>query len=377
MRLSSIIKELSIKYSKFSILIITSLLLSIPVLQSCSENEPTRIGSNLPRVGYGVSGILFENNLVLWYRENSGERTELFSQMYMTRLDEENFPVWNDFPENFLVSGGVNRDGIPALVNPKFVEPGSPEATYLANDDLILGVEINGEVKAYPHNILWWHEIANDQVGGKDIIMTLCPLTGSGILFEKPVDGDNIGAFTPLPVVETTWQNWKTLYPETMVISAETGFDRNYTSYPYGNYRDEDSTPLFNLRSGDIDQRFPPKRMVIGLIGETTQKAYTFDKLSSSATVNDIFEGENVLIVSDIDERLALPYLRDVNGQTLTFTRTGTDPFVMTDAETGSTWNILGEATGGTLQGQQLEKIAAYNAFWFAWAAFWPDTEVF
>ncbi|MGH1364628.1 MAG: DUF3179 domain-containing (seleno)protein [Calditrichia bacterium] len=368
----------TVKYTVFYRIFCFLLFPTLLLLQSCSQDPAsTSEDITINRVGYGVSGILFENNLVMWYRENSGERTELFSQMYMTRLDEADFPVWTDFPDEFLVSGGVPRDGIPALVNPTFVTANAAGASYLKSIDLVLGVEINGEVKAYPHNILWWHEVVNDQVGGKDIIMTFCPLTGSGVLFEKPVNGDSVGAFTPLPVIETTWSNWQSLYPETKVIAENTGIDRNYTRYPYGDYRAEDSFPLFSLRTGSIDERFPPKRMVLGLVGETGQKAYPFSSLDSSAVVNDEFDGKNVLILSDIDERMAQPYSRDLNGQTLTFTQTGTAPFQMTDAQTGSTWNIIGEATAGSLQGQRLEPIAAYNAFWFAWAAFWPDTEVY
>ncbi|MBC6952373.1 DUF3179 domain-containing protein, partial [candidate division KSB1 bacterium] len=194
--------------------------------------------------GFGVSGLLFENNLVMWDRENQGSRSELFPQMYFTRADAANFPTWNSFPSDKMASGGVPRDGIPALTNPKFVPASSSEASYVRNTDLVLGAVINGEARAYPENILWWHEIVNDEIGGQRVMMTFCPLTGTGLFFRAPDRAANVDRLELLPVVETTWEKWKELYPATVVISRNTGFNRDYTAYPYGNYRSEQSQPL-------------------------------------------------------------------------------------------------------------------------------------
>jgi len=357
------------------------LLITLFAIWGCSSSDSSNGNIVTPtpstKTGFGVSGLLFENNLVMWFRETDGNQSELFPQMYYTRADADNFPVWNNFPQDDVISGGVPRDGIPALVNPPFVSPGSNEADYLADDDLVLGVVINGEVKAYPHNILWWHEVANDVIGGENVIATLCPLTGTGMIFKTPADGNTARVLELLPVIETTWRNWLKLYPNTRVISKNTGVNRNYTQYPYNNYRVENTNPLFSLRTGNIDTRFLPKHNLLGLRVGDQQKAYPFSRLDGKPVVNDTFNGLDLVIVSDLPERLAIPYERRVDGQNLTFRVSSTQPFAMKDDQTQTTWNIKGEATSGPLAGSRLKQIPAHNAFWFAWAAFWPQTLVF
>ncbi|MDL1879062.1 DUF3179 domain-containing protein, partial [Cytophagia bacterium CHB2] len=149
------------------------LLVSLSLCAACNNDnsanplDDKNSNGSSGKAGFGVSGLLFENNLVMWDREHQGSRSELFPQMYFTRADAANFPTWNTFPSSQMVSGGVPRDGIPALTNPKFVEPASSEASYLRDTDIVLGTVINGEAKAYPENILWWHEIVNDAIGGQ------------------------------------------------------------------------------------------------------------------------------------------------------------------------------------------------------------------
>ena len=98
-----------------------------------------------------------------------------------SRYDDPSFLI------SHLVSGGVSKDGIPALTNPTFVEP--DEVNYLAEDDVVMGLVINGEPRAYPHNIGWWNEIINDRVGDQSVVVSLCPLTGTGQVFNA-TDGD-------------------------------------------------------------------------------------------------------------------------------------------------------------------------------------------
>lgn len=366
------------------ILIATSFIL----ISGCSNNLPTNSAGggnsgftphdeNLTNTGFGVSGLLFENNLVMWDRENDGSRNELFSQMYFTRLDASDFPVWGAFPSRYLVSGGVPRDGIPALVDPRFVTAGSIELDYLHNDDLVLGAVINGVVKAYPENILWWHEIINDNIGGVDVIMTLCPLTGTGMLFRAPANSNNVDRLELLPVVETTWQKWREMYPNTQAVSKNTNYNRDYTVYPYSTYRDENVPPLFGIRTSPIDSRFPPKHTILGLIFDDVQKAYPFSRLEDNPVINDHVNGREILIVSQLNARLAVPYDRAIDDNVLTFRIEKTEPFTISDNETGSLWDIKGHAISGPLNGKQLDQLPAHNAFWFAWSVFWPQTLVF
>ena len=168
-----------------------------------------------------------------------------------------NYLSVSSFPLGELVQG-ANPDAIPALTDPAFVSAGSAQASYLREDHIVMGVVLNGEAKAYPQNIGWWHEIVNDVVGGTPIIVSFCPLTGTGMVFDATGDdGLRVTAGVSgwlfnsnlvlrdrrdgqtlypqmthtavtgprtnevlelLPVVETTWGNWKKLYPATQVI---------------------------------------------------------------------------------------------------------------------------------------------------------------
>jgi len=209
------------------------------------------------------------------------------------------------------------------------------------------------------------------------VVMSFCPLTGTGLLMGRPSDPNAADKLELLPVVETTWRKWREMYPNTVTISSNTGFDRNYAVYPYGGYRSETTLPLFALRTGSLDGRFPPKHTVLGLIVGNVQKAYPFERLESSSVVNDQVNGRAVVIVSELAERLVIAYDRSVSGQLLTFERRAGARFEMQDKETGTVWTIKGEAVSGELVGQKLDQVPAYNAFWFAWAQFWPDSEVF
>lgn len=326
------------------------------------------------------------------------------------------------FPRDRIVSGGVARDGIPALTNPTFVAPGA--IAYLEEDDLVLGVVIDGEARAYPHNIGWWHEIVNDRLGDRSISVTFCPLTGTGLVFDTTgedgeqfqlgvsgllynnnlvlydrrdrstlypqlygtgVDGERRGeSLTLLPVVETTWRAWKTLYPDTGVIESGTYSLSRYTRYPYGNYRTDDGYLIFGLRP-TLANNFSPystsygaKDMVLGLRLNGEAKAYPFEELGGQTVVNDQLGGIDVVVAFDSASQMALPFARQVDDQILTFERReGAFPFQLRDLETGSTWTILGRAVDGPLAGTQLTQVPAHNAFWFAWVTFWPETDVF
>ena len=193
--------------SMVKIIVILAFLVSMSIW-SCNEDNtvyPNGGGnSNVPTVGFGVSGLLFENNLVMYFRGNDGRKSELFPQMYFTRSDAPNYPVWGQFPLNLVVSGGVPRDGIPALTNPIFVPPNSLELNYLQDSDLVLGVV--GPPRSAEDFMLWSHEIVNDTIGTEKITVTLCPLTGTGLVFRTPIEGSTIDQLELLPVVETTWR---------------------------------------------------------------------------------------------------------------------------------------------------------------------------
>jgi len=331
-----------------------------------------------------------------------------------------------------LLSGGPGKDGIPAMTNPLFVAPS--EVSYVGEEDLVLGVVINGEARAYPENLGWWHEIINDRIGDQSIAVTLCPLTGTGLVFNATdQDGSQIefgvsgllinsnlvmydrrddatlypqmiytgisGSFKDqqlelLPVVETTWAMWKRLHPDTRVAQLGTGLDRYgdrqrsnygsvelYLTYPYGNYRtNHGDLFLFVQETATPDLSIlRAKEVVLGLCLDGQAKAYPFRDLPDGAVVNDVVGSTPLVVVFDRTSHTAIPYNRTVADQTLNFYAVAPEgplPVEFKDVETGSRWNLLGEAIAGPLQGQRLVQVPAYNSMWFAWDTYHRGAEV-
>jgi hypothetical protein len=323
----------------------------------------------------------------------------------------------------------VGKDGIPALTDPVFVSTTSADAGYIADSDPVMGLVIGGEAKAYPHNIGWWHEIVNDVVGGHPVVVSLCPLTGTGMVFDG-VDGErritmgvsgwlfnnnlimydrrddetlfpqitHRAVFGPgkgedldlLPVVETTWGFWKRLHPNTAVVSGQGHFYpiASYSGYPYNRYREPNSEPMFPISPGlDVNplaRLYNHKELTMGLRSSDAVKAYPFEEMDKEAVINDRLGIDEIVVVFHRDTQMAIPYHRriihDGNSITLTFDWAASGdsvfPFAMVDRQTRSVWNLMGEATEGELSGHKLRQFPSHNAFWFAWATFWQNTTV-
>ena len=327
------------------------------------------------------------------------------------------------FPYDAIVSGGPAKDGIPALTNPNFVGPSFVE--YLRPDDLVLGVVINGEARAYPHNIGWWHEIVNDKIGGRAISVTFCPLTGTGLVFDatdahggqfqlgvsgllfntnlvmydrrdgdtlypqmafKAISGPRRGeSLQLLPVVETTWDTWRTLYPRTRVIEKGLYHLQTYAKYPYGDYRTNHDYLLFDLviplhnNGNRWATQLERKERVLGVRLDGESKAYPFSAMGERAVINDRVGGVDIAVVWDRASVLVVPYARVVDGQTLTFDPVAVADFPffgLRDRETGTLWDARGLALEGGLAGKQLVQVPAHNSMWFAWVTFWQTTAV-
>ncbi|MCG8607403.1 DUF3179 domain-containing protein, partial [bacterium] len=281
----------------------------------------------------------------------------------------------------------------------------------------------NGQARAYPHTILDWHEVINEDARGNAIAVSYCPLTGTAIVFDTNLRGrrvvfgvsgllfnNNLIMFDRetnshwpqmrlqcdegqlrntrqivLPSIETSWGSWKKLYPNTVILSSNTGFDRPYdqpgTAYP--DYNLLESRALFPLTYRDT--RLPPKQRVHGvLVGEgpdaDQSKAYLIDSDQEARVINDRVGDAAVLVVDSGANNFVTSYSRTLNGQTLTFQMLGAAesfPFNFKDIETGSTWNVLGEAIAGELAGNRLQNTLSFNAYWFAWGVFFRDAEIY
>jgi hypothetical protein len=330
--------------------------------------------------------------------------------------------VEESFPIELILSGGVPKDGIPALTNPPFAVAAAGPA-YLSDADLVLGVVINGEAKAYPHNIGWRHEIVNDWVGGHPVAVTFCPLTGTGLVFDaRDADGGHFelgvsgllintnlimydrrdgrslypqmtftGVRGPrkreelrlLPVVETTWGTWKRLYPATLVVEVGADNPAPYLRYPYGEYRTDNGLLLFPLETpleenpNPLATAYPAKDGMLGLRFAGEAKAYPFAAMGQRAVLNDEIGGVEVVVLWDQQADIAVPYLRRLDDRVLDFEATEEGfPFGLRDRQTGTRWNFKGEALKGPLAGRRLLRVPGHTSFWFAWMTFWPQTAV-
>lgn len=271
-------------------------------------------------------------------------------------------------PEN-IVSGGPPRDGIPALTEPEMTA--GDKADYLRDSDLVLGVEMEGQARAYPTRILVWHEIVNDTIAGKPVAVTFCPLCGTGIAFErrlgdktlefgvsgllynsdmlmydrnteslwsqipgKAISGSMAGKqLEKIPVQHTEWGDWLAQHPETRVMTLDTGHQRDYDNYPYRGY--EQSLQLM-FPVEHRDKRYHPKDLVIGLAEGNKARVWPFHELmKTDGRISDQFDGKPVTVVFNKDSQSA---------------------------------RILNEDG---------ELLPATTAFWFAWMTFYPHSGVY
>ncbi|MDT8388448.1 MAG: DUF3179 domain-containing protein [Thiogranum sp.] len=272
-------------------------------------------------------------------------------------------------PEDEILSGGPPREGIPAIDRPKFMN--AVMARSIAPSDRVLGIVHSGVAKAYPVSIMNWHEIVNDTFGDEAIVVTYCPLCGTGIayfaragdqvlkfgvsgllynsdmlLYDRqteslwsqirkqaisgPMKGERLQV---VPMMHTSWQDWRQRHPASLVLSTDTGYSRDYTRSPYAGYEQSGSL-YFPVRAQD--QRYHPKEWVLGVEINGEFKAYPFVELEKTSNpIRDTLGGQDITVEYDKRHRTAVA--RDASGDVL----------------------------------------PAIRAYWFAWYAFHPETGVY
>ena len=271
-------------------------------------------------------------------------------------------------PAEQIEPGGPVRDGIPAIDSPRFIS--ASQADFLNSNDRVLGISLQGQQKAYPVRILDYHEIVNDRVGDTAVVVSYCPLCGTGMAFlasrngkafdfgvsgllynsdvllydrqteslwsqirKQAIAGPLKGQYLQqIPLEHTSWSDWRARYPHTLVLSTDTGYRRDYNRSPYTGYANSEHL-MFSV--SHLDRRFHPKERVLGVELNGVARAYPFSILSRGpAQVVDQLGGKTIRIVFDADHRTGRVYAGDI---------------------------LIPSTTG----------------FWFAWAAFHPDTEVY
>ncbi|MBV1892538.1 MAG: DUF3179 domain-containing protein [Ilumatobacteraceae bacterium] len=321
-----------------------------------------------------------------------------------------------------LRSGGPPPDGIPSIDEPKFLDV--DEVDFLKENEPVLALEVNGDVRAYPVQILTWHEIVNDTVGGIPVGVTYCPLCNSAVAYDRRIDdrvlefgvsgllfnsalvmfdrqtetlwshfsGEGIvGELTGVeietfPVATVPWGVWRDANPDGLVLGRDTGIDRPYGRNPYPGYDDVRTAPF--LYEGEVDGRYTAKTRIVGVerddqalgvplftlqeervvaaeLGATDLVFFWVPGTASALDANEVADG--------FDVGASGVFVPIVDGQSLTFVA-AEDEFV--DDQTGSTWNLLGQAVDGPLEGSALEAVEHVDTFWFAWSAFQPDTAI-
>lgn len=325
------------------------------------------------------------------------------------QIPENQFFEWL-IPINEIRDGGPGKDGIPSIDNPQFIT--ANDATFLSDEDLVVGIVQNGEARAYPHIILDWHEVVNDAIGSSFFTLNYCPLTGtafawesisnnqrttfgvSGLLYNanlimfdrntdsnwsqlrlECVNGELINEKAKLySVVETDWNTWKTLYPNTKVLSTQTGFSRNYGVSPYGDYATNDDRFIF--RPDITNSALPNKERVYAIIDKEVSKVYQFSNFENGKAIIDNFNNENYLIVGDAN--LIYGFKLNEDQSNLTF-EVGSDnnPEVFFQDNENNKWSVFGVAIEGPRIGESLTPVASVMSYWFAIAAFYPNPEIY
>ena len=291
--------------------------------------------------------------------------------------------------------GGVRRDGIPSLDNPTLIEAG--EADYLRDQDLVFGVSINGDARAYPLRIMGWHEMFNEVIGGVPVALAYCTLCGAGILFEttvdrfdaplimstsgflyrsnklmydreteslwnqftgEPVSGPLRGSGVALkqrPVAIEPWSAWRERNPETRVLSVDTGYRRDYgPGVVYNDYFTSTELMFPAVAGGSLGK----KEYVFGVRAPGGQKAWPLTAFEGGRAINDRVGLQDLVLIGDASGRTARAYERE-----------GLD-FDFVDARTlrgdGQAWRVTEEALVGE-DGRSLPRVAGHVAYWFAW----------
>jgi Protein of unknown function (DUF3179) len=375
-------------------------------------------------VGIFATGITAVILIVYMSTTNFGPSTPSFSIAYFSNTpkvisglapgvagqqSDNGQQIKHIVPLDQIVSGGPPPDGIPSIDNPKFLSV-VDASKFLKDSDLVIGLSLNGETRAYPLLILVWHEIVNDKVGGIPVAVTYCPLCFTAQIFNRTISGhvvqfgtsgklynNNLVMYDRLsgslwsqalgegivgthageslkriPFDLAYWKYWKQLYPNSMVLSTDTGFTRPYGVDPYSDYYTSDQLffPISN-----IDKRLGLKEMVVGLGNEGQYKAYVLPQIENSKVINDKVGNKSVVLFS-LYPRMARAFSPIINIQTLNFQYNASDNKIF-DKQSRSEWNFDGLAVNGQLKGKQLTRIHFDEGFWFSWAAFHPQTRIY
>jgi len=309
------------------------------------------------------------------------------------------------------IRGCQEKDCFPSVDQPKFLTVEEGSRVWL-DDDEVIGLVYDGVAKAYPLKMVDYHHIVNDMFGDEPIAVTRCALCDTSVAYKRviggaetelgvlgtlldsclvmydrgsntswtqiggdAIDGELVGeTLNAIELEHMTWGQWKEKYPDTLVLSKDTGgFMRGYDTniYKLSKYTTNEEIH-FPIRVND--NRLHPKEVVFGVKVGDNFKAYPRELVAEAGVINDKLERTDILVVYDLKTGLVRVFSRKIDGRVLSFEQTDGGVF---DRETGSRWNFEGEAVSGEYRGKRLEKLYALESYWFAWSAYYPATDLF
>lgn len=308
---------------------------------------------------------------------------------------------------NEVFDGGPGKDGIPSVDSPQFEKVSNN--TYMNPNDLVIGIVHNNKAKAYPHRILDWHEIINDEIDDIKFALTYCPLTGTGSVWNRVIDseettfgvsgklynsnlipydrrsdsnwsqlrldcingeliGDEISTYA---MIETTWETWTKYYPSSDVMTLETGFSRDYNAFPYGDYRTNHTNIIFPVNN--FDTRLAAKERVLAVITEHTFQAFSIELFETNRVISISSIDENIIVIGSKTENFITAFHSD-DLEDVVF---NAGPNFIAEDANGNKINLSGKIVEGPLEGTQLVQTKSILGYFFAIGAFYPDIEIF
>ena len=312
-------------------------------------------------------------------------------------------------PKEEVLDSGVGMDGIPSIDSPNF------DIAELVNDgfddQLVIGIRYNDQIKGYPVPILDWHEIVNDGFENHPFAITYCPLTGTGIGWSRDigqftttygvsgllyntnlmpydrrtrsiwsqletscVNGTRIGEQPKTyTLIETTLATWKKAFPNSLIMNADTGFDRAYAVYPYGKYRSDHDLLFFPVNRQD--NRVPNKERLLGVVEGKSVKVYPFNGQGDGAElIYDEFGGMSLIILRSADDNFNTAFIRQ-EGRYYSILKKQL-PAIMQDDQ-GNQYDLSGFALSGPQAGKRLEQPHSFIGYWFSFPAFYDEILLF
>ena len=343
----------------------------------------------------------------------------LISIYLFTTACTKGTPAFTSNPDVWLIPklevyAGAGRDGIASINEPQFTTTAA--TGFMDEEDLVTVLQIGDEIKAYPHPILDYHEIVNDEIDNLPVAINYCPFTGTSMAWERTFDGltttfgvsgllynSNLMPFDRAtetiwsqlalkgvngellgksaivhPMIEMPWKTWKNLFPTGKVLSKNTGFDLVYGDYPYLDFRTNNDFFVFPVTNND--NRLPNKERVLGIIGTNETRIFRFNSFTEKEkiqVIHDFFMGSKIVIFGSAAQGImgALS-AKLADGTPLEFLPTVNEHNLLVDTN-GNEWTILGKAVSGELKGTQLDLPKSFMGYWFSFAIFYPNVDIY